>query len=99
MNDRYIALAVLKAKEGKRKNLQEELLKLIEPTRKEKGCLEYLLFEDKNENGIFYMREAFENKTAFDEHLSSDYFQNFESQLEELLLNPIQLIELVQISH
>jgi len=95
----YITIAILKARPGKRDQLQEALLKLIDPTRKEAGCIEYMLFENKNEKGIFYMREAFMDKTAFDEHLASTHFQNFAKQADELLTEPVQLIELERASH
>lgn len=99
MKTNYVTMAVLKAKNGKREKLQEELLKLITPTRREEGCLEYILFEDKNQAGTFYMREAFKNYKAFQEHVATAHFKNFESQINELMLEPIELIELEQVSN
>ncbi len=98
MKNHYTTIAVLKAKNGKREKLQEELLKLINPTRKEAGCLEYTLFEDKNQADTFYMREAFKDYEAFKVHLDTVHFKNFASQINELLLEPIQLLELQQVS-
>jgi quinol monooxygenase YgiN len=95
----YVTMAVLKAKSGKREKLQEELLKLITPTRREEGCLEYILFEDKNQAGTFYMREAFKNYKAFEVHGTTAHFRNFASQINELMLEPIELIELEQVSN
>ncbi|WP_428232749.1 putative quinol monooxygenase [Flavobacterium sp.] len=99
MKNNYITMAVLKAKSGKREKLREELLKLITPTRKEEGCLEYILFEDKNQTGTFYMREAFKDYKAFEAHGNTAHFKNFASQINELMLEPIQLIELEQVSN
>ena len=42
-------IAQIEANKGKEAFIKEELLKLIEPTKKEAGCLEYRLQED-NEN-------------------------------------------------
>ncbi len=36
-------VAIIKAKEGKQDFVKEELMKLIPPTRKEKGCINYNL--------------------------------------------------------
>lgn len=99
MKNNYVTIAVLKAKNVKRGKLLDELLKLIKPTCKEEGCLEYILFEDKNQAGIFYMREAFNDYEAFKAHVETEHFKNFASQINELMLEPIQLIELKQISN
>ena len=61
-----VSIAVLKAKAGKEQALKEELLKLIEPTRAEPGNLDYVLFEQRDEQGTFYMREAFRDQAALD---------------------------------
>lgn len=98
MKNNYETTAVLKAKNGKREKLQEELLKLINPTRKEEGCLKYTLFEDKNQAGTFYMQESFKDYEAFKVHIDTAHFKNFASQKNELLLEPVQLIELQQVS-
>ena len=99
MKNNFVSLAKLKAKSDKKEKLREELLKLINPTRSEAGCIEYTLFEDKNESGTFYMREAFENRIAFEAHTATAHFQNFASQINDLMDEPIRLIELQQISH
>ena len=98
MKSSYVTMAVLIAREGKRGKLREELLKLIAPTRSEEGCLEYILFEDKNKNGTFYMREAFKDLDAFKAHGAKAHFKNFERQADELMSEPIRLIELTQVS-
>ncbi|WP_228728577.1 putative quinol monooxygenase [Chryseobacterium endalhagicum] len=98
IKNQFISEAVLKAREGKRAALKEALLKLINPTRSEPGCLYYILFEDKNNEGTFYMREAFRDKAAFEFHTETFHFKNFAAQMDSLLEEPIQLIELAQVS-
>lgn len=49
----FVSLAVLKAKAGRRDDLRAALLALIEPTRAEVGCLDYVLFEQRDEPGSF----------------------------------------------
>lgn len=48
-----VSIAVIKAKAGKEQALKEELLKLIEPPRAEPGNLDYVLFEQRDEQGTF----------------------------------------------
>ena len=55
--------------------MKEELLKLIEPTRAEPGNLDYVLFEQRDEQGTFYMREAFRDQAALDAHISMGGFK------------------------
>ncbi len=94
-----VSLAVLKAKPGQEHALKTGLLSLIEPTRAEPGNLDYVLFERRDEPGTFYMREAFKNQAALDEHFATPYFQHFAATADALLSEPLQLIFLEQVSN
>jgi quinol monooxygenase YgiN len=96
--EKLVALAVLKARPGKREALQQDLLALIEPTRAEPGNLDYVLFELRDEPGTFYMREAFTNQAALDAHIAAPYFQAFAATIDDLLEEPLRLILLDQVS-
>lgn len=97
-SDRIISIAVLKARPGRRDALREGLLRLIDPTRKEPGNLDYMLFELKDEPGTFYMREAFANQAALEEHFAAPYFQAFATTANDLLAEPLRLIYLDPVS-
>lgn len=96
--DRLIAIAVLTARPGKREELRASLLDLIEPTRAEAGNLDYVLFEQRDELGSFYMREAFQSQAALDAHIAAPHFRVFAEKMDELLVEPPRLIFLNQIS-
>ncbi|RYE40418.1 MAG: antibiotic biosynthesis monooxygenase [Hyphomicrobiales bacterium] len=96
--NKLVSLAVLKSKPGQRENLRDGLLALIAPTRAEPGNLDYVLFEAKEEPGVFYMREAFEDQAALDAHFATPHFQKFKATLDDILEAPIQLIFLDQVS-
>lgn len=98
MEKTFVSIAVIKAKSGKANILKKELLKLIAPTRKEEGCLEYILYEDEELPGNFYMREIFVNKEAFEVHIQTVHFLNFASQLDNLSDGGVNLIKLSQVS-
>ena len=97
-SNKLVSIAVLKAKAGKEQALKEELLTLIEPTRAEPGNLDYVLFEQRDEQGTFYMREAFRDQAALDAQFSMPYFQRFAATADDLLQEPLQLIFLEQVS-
>lgn len=98
MKQYYITLAVITAKPGKANELCGELLKLIDPTRNEPGCIEYTLFKKQKEDNVFYMREAFLNEEAFNAHIATTHFQAFAEKVKDLM-EPLELIQLEQISH
>ncbi|MFH6942838.1 putative quinol monooxygenase [Flavobacterium sp. FlaQc-50] len=99
MENTFKAIAFLKAKSGKNQLLKEALLALIEPTRNEEGCLEYVLYEDHESSGAFYMNEEFKNAEAFEAHIQTDHFQNFAKRTDELLSDPVNVVRISQVSN
>ena len=47
--------AILQAKPGKEEELRSELVKVIEPSREEKGCIQYTLHQDTDKAGTFVL--------------------------------------------
>lgn len=99
MQEPLVSIAVLKAKPGKQLALKHGLLALIEPTRREPGNLDYVLFELRDEPGTFYMREAFRDRAALDAHFATPYFKQFAATADDLLKEPLNLIFLEQVSN
>lgn len=93
-NEILTIIAVLKAKAGKENNLKSALKALIKPTREEAGCLDYALFQLKEEPDTFYMRESWRNQQALDAHVALPHFQAFVQQMDDLLAQPLKLVPL-----
>lgn len=55
-------VARIKAKPEASTKVREELLKLIEPTRKESGCISYDLHQDNEDTTLFFFLENWESK-------------------------------------
>ncbi|OWQ86254.1 antibiotic biosynthesis monooxygenase [Roseateles aquatilis] len=91
-------IAVLVARPGQRERLRTELSRLIEPTRAEPGCLDYVLFELRDEPGTFYMREAFTDEAALDAHRAMPHFRAFEAVAGDLLGAPLRLVKLDRVA-
>ena len=51
--------------------VKSELLKLIAPTRKELGCLQYDLHQDNERPEVFVFYERWESKALLETHLAS----------------------------
>jgi quinol monooxygenase YgiN len=78
MTDTPIVLNVhMQALAGRERELETQLRALIEPTRKEPGCLVYELHSDPENPGKFMFYEKFRSQTALDEHVSSPHFKKF----------------------
>ncbi|WP_420573498.1 putative quinol monooxygenase [Kordia sp.] len=66
-------VARILAKEGKSSFIKEELLKLIEITRAEKGCINYDLHHDNENENLFLFYENWENRELWQQHMQNDH--------------------------
>ena len=83
-----ISIAVLKAKTGQREALRDALSALVAPTRQEPGCLDYTLFELRDEPGHEPQRwdlplvgRAFGDVAPRPHHRAINAFQRFPNRL------------------
>ncbi len=58
------------------------LLDILEPTRKEDGCLKYKLFQNMADQYQFTLIGAWESEDAFEDHLQSDHFRKADSGMK-----------------
>jgi quinol monooxygenase YgiN len=69
MPETVIIMAVIvKAKSGQEDAVKEALLGMVEPTRKEPGCLCYNLHQSKSDRTQFMFYEQWASKEALDAH-------------------------------
>jgi len=68
-----------------------KLLDILEPTRKEDGCLKYKLFENMADHCQFTIIGAWENEEAFEDHLQSKHYRKAASDMKNDLLKPTEL--------
>ncbi len=84
------ALTIVARIEAKREKLdlvKSEVLKLIEPTRQEKGCLQYDLHQDNEKPEIFIFVENWENKELWQIHMESNHLKSFVKNTDGALAN------------
>lgn len=77
-------VAEIIAKAGCEERLREELLRLIEPTRAEEGCLQYDLHVSTEQPGHFLFYENWTSREALDRHLATPHLERLSALLPEL---------------
>ena len=63
-------VATIRAKSGHEADVRKAFGALVEPARKEAGCLSYQLLEDKYYTGSFFTFEEWESEQLLNEHLT-----------------------------
>ena len=58
---------------------------LVDPTRKESGCISYELLQNRSDPTDFTFVEEWASDAALDAHLSTEHIQNALSELPSLL--------------
>jgi quinol monooxygenase YgiN len=66
--DAVILTAMVKAKPGQEEAVKEALMSMVEPTRKEPGCLCYNLHQSKTDPTQFMFYEQWASQDALDAH-------------------------------
>jgi quinol monooxygenase YgiN len=75
---------------GKEGAFREELLRVIEPTRTESGCLAIHVFESLREPSSFAIHSEWTDEAAFERHVELPHTVRFLEAAKELLTHPVQ---------
>lgn len=63
----------------------EVFKRMIEPTKKEKGYIEYEMYQDEEDPSLFIVLEKWESKEDFDSHLKSEHFDKIVPEMVKLM--------------
>lgn len=77
-------VARIQAQPGKIMEVREALLALIEPTRKEAGCITYQLLQNRDDPSDFTFVEEWTSDACLDAHAVSDHLREARSKLAPL---------------
>jgi|GEM_PF-405160 len=69
----------------------ELLHTLVRETRKEEGCLQYDLAEDKDQKGTFFLIERWESTEHHNHHNGTEYLLNFRLNVAKILASSIEI--------
>jgi quinol monooxygenase YgiN len=75
---------------GKAAEFREELMRVVEMTRTENGCLSIRAFESLREPKAFGIYSEWVDEAAFDLHAQIPYTIRFITAAEQLLGQPVQ---------
>jgi quinol monooxygenase YgiN len=97
MSDVIHVVAKLQAKPGKEGELKGLIEPLIAPTRKEKGCLRYDVFQGRQDPTVITLIEAWDSNENLDTHLALPHLQKIFARLPELLAAPPDIVRYKQL--
>jgi quinol monooxygenase YgiN len=77
-------------KPGKAAEFRQALLRVIEPTRAETGCLAIHVFESLREASFFAIHSEWADEAAFELHARLPHTVRFLAAAKELLTHPVE---------
>jgi quinol monooxygenase YgiN len=91
MSEKLTIVARIEANADKVDLVKGELLKLIPPTLKEKGCLQYDLHQDNENPAVFLFFENWESRDLWQQHMNqphlAEYMKATEGAVASFTLN------------
>jgi len=82
--DTLRVIARVKARPDKVNELLSVLSSLVEPTRKEPGCISYNLFQNNQDPTDFALIEEWKSGPALESHLATKHFKDALAKLPNL---------------
>ncbi len=90
--------AEIRANPGKEEAVREVLKGLVEPTRKEEGCVQYVLHVDNDDPGHFVFYENWTSMAHLQAHIATPHMQAFLARSAELLAEPLRVVFTTRVS-
>lgn len=81
----HTIIVTLEAKAGKEQALKAALTELLEPTRREPGCVNYVLHCSPSDPAKFMFYETWTDKAAHGEHGKTAHMNAWRAKKEDLL--------------
>lgn len=81
-NQQLTIVAKILAKEGKRELVKAELLKLIDTTRAEEGCINYDLHQDNDDPNLFLFYENWTSRELWQQHMANSHLADYKKATE-----------------
>lgn len=95
-NQQLTIVARILAKEEKRDLVKTELVKLLDITRAEEGCINYDLHQDNENPNLFLFHENWTNRDLWQKHMNNahlaEYMKATEGAIDEFILNEMTVI-------
>ena len=91
MAELLTVVAEMKAKPGKEEELRKAVMALVEPSRKDEGCVQYDLHIHTNDPGRFVFYENWTSAELLAKHAASPHLTAFGELSKDLLAEPARV--------
>lgn len=96
MTQKLTIVAKILAQPEKRELVKKELLKLIDTTRAENGCIDYDLHQDNENANLFLFYENWESRELWQQHMNNSHLADYMKATEGAVAD-FSLFEMTQI--
>ena len=86
---RITVVALIKAKPGMEEAVMQQAEALLEPTRAEPGCIDYVLHRAEEDASSLMFYENWRSREDLDEHLQKPHLQGFVEKAGPMLAEPL----------
>ena len=86
MKSALTIVARIEAKKDSVEFVKSELLKMVEPTRNEAGCLQYDLHQDNDNPEVFLFFENWQSRELWQDHMASKHLAAYKSATAECVV-------------
>jgi quinol monooxygenase YgiN len=90
-DEKIVVLAKFWAKKAIIERVKTVLSALVEPTRKEDGCIGYELHQDTKDPSAFMFYEIWASQKALDTHIARPHLQDLLARQNELFEKPLDV--------
>lgn len=90
-DEKIVLVARLKVKPDKIEEAKAAALAIVEPSRKEEGCINYDVHQSIEDPTVFVWHETWADKAAIDEHFDKTYFIEFAQVVQRVAAEPSQI--------
>ncbi len=80
----YVTIIAIFTINEQHERVEKEILSLAEPTRNEKGCVDYIFYKDNDNPNIIMLYENWETEEDLKVHMETDHFKKTFKGIEGL---------------
>lgn len=84
----YIVMATAKAQPGKEADLERALRDVVEPTRRQPGCLSFHLYRPLDTPGTIIAFECWATEADHDAHIQGEHVQKLIAAFGDIIAEP-----------
>jgi quinol monooxygenase YgiN len=84
--------ARLEPRPGKELQLRDELMRVVEPTRAESGCVRIHLYESTRGPLTWFIHSEWIDEAAFDAHIALPHTERLIAAVDDLATQPLQAV-------